>query len=87
MIVFKDKGYEARSDKPNEDWTNQALYILPDNSEIAKKIKQYYPNYDFVVNGKGELIDVVEILVENPPEPPSIEDRMVAVEETLLMIL
>lgn len=40
MIIFADKGFQTRSDKPNEDWTNgEALYVVPDKSDIAKNTK------------------------------------------------
>ena len=59
MIIFADKGFQTRSDKPNEDWTNgEALYVVPDKSDIAKKIQKMYPWYNFVLNNLGELVDV-----------------------------
>lgn len=68
MIVFENKGFETRSDKPDTDWTGAALYIIPDNSDLAQKIQTLYPYYDFVTDSHGDLIDVEPI--EHPPEPP-----------------
>ena len=67
MIIYKDKGFETRSDMPNGDWTGEASYIVPDGSELANKIVAFYPYYDFVLDSNGQLIDVVE--TERPEEP------------------
>ncbi len=64
MIIFKDKGFQTRSDKPNEDWTGEALYVIADGTELANKIQRLYPHYDFVLEDGG-LVDVVE--TEKPP--------------------
>jgi hypothetical protein len=62
MIVNKlNKGFQTRSDMPNSNWLNDEWYVIPDNSELANKIMQLYPRYDFVLNDNNELIDVVEI--------------------------
>lgn len=83
MIVYENKGFETRSDKPDEDWTGEALYVVPDGSELAEKIVQLYPYYEFVVQD-GALIDVTE--TERPPEPepePTVEERLSLVEELM----
>lgn len=68
MIVYKDKNYETRDDKPNENWTdNDDVFVVDDNSELAQRIINAYPYYDFVVEN-GELVDIIEL--ERPPEPP-----------------
>lgn len=59
MIIFDNKSFQTRSDKPNDDWTGEALYIVDDNSNLAKKIIKFFPYYDFVRNADGELIDVI----------------------------
>lgn len=83
MIVYENKGYETRSDKPDEDWTGKARFVVPDGSELAGKIVQLYPYYEFVIQG-DVLIDVTE--TERPPEPepePTIEERLALVEEIM----
>ena len=73
MIIFKNKGYQTNSLFPNEDWTGKALYVIDDDSKIANKIKQLYPNYDFVVEN-GVLVDVIEVEceeIEETIQPPS----------------
>lgn len=63
MIVNKlNKSFQTRSDKPNSNWLNDNNYIvIPDGSELANKIMQYFPRYDFVLDENDKLIDVVEI--------------------------
>ncbi len=48
MLIDKEtKAYITRSDIPNGNWTgnNDKYYVVDDNSELAKKIIQYYPRY------------------------------------------
>lgn len=61
MIIFKDKNYITNSESPDTDWMGNADYVVPDGSELALKIRSLYPNYDFVLDDSGNLIDVVEI--------------------------
>lgn len=67
MIIFENKGFQTHSLYPNTDWTDKALYVVDDNSDIAKKIIQLYPNYDFVVEN-GVLVDVVAVECEETEE-------------------
>ncbi len=74
MIIFEDKGFQTHSLYPNTDWTDNANYVVDDNSELAKKIIQLYPNYDFVTDEQGNLIDVVQVECEKNKEieqPPT----------------
>lgn len=66
MIIYKiNKCFETRSDKPKENWTdNKNVYIVEDETELAKKIINAYPFYNFITNEQEELIDI-EIL-EDP---------------------
>ena len=62
MLVNKEnKGFQTRNDKPNSNWLGDEWYVIPDNSPLANKIIQYFPRYDFVLDGNDNLIDVVEI--------------------------
>ncbi|WP_206459473.1 hypothetical protein [Anaerovorax sp. IOR16] len=65
MIIFGNKGYQTRSDKPNEDWTDEALYVVEDGTELANKIMRLYPYYDFVLENE-ELVDIIEIESPHP---------------------
>ena len=44
---------------PDTDWVGDADYVVPDNSELAEKVKEYFPYYDFVLDG-DTLVDVVK---------------------------
>jgi hypothetical protein len=59
MIINKQtKGYQTRSDKPNENWLDESYYLVEDGSELARKIEANYPYFD-IVDKNGQLIDVV----------------------------
>lgn len=63
MIVNKlNKSFQTRSDKPNSNWLNDDNYIvIPDGSELANKIMQYFPRYDFVLDENENVVDVVQV--------------------------
>lgn len=80
MIVFKNKGFQTNSLYLDTDWTDTADYVIEDGTELAEKIINLYPYYDFVLDNQGNLVDVTA--TERPPEPqptPS-EQREVAYE-------
>lgn len=77
MLLYKNKGYVTNSEHPNDDWTGNADYVVPDGSELAEKIKGLYPYFDFVFDEKGQLTGVTP--TERPPEPepePTIEEKL-----------
>lgn len=63
MIVNKlNKAFQTRSDASNFNWLkSKNWYVVNDNSELAKKIQQLYPRYEFILDEKGDLIDVEPI--------------------------
>lgn len=61
MVVYKDKHFKMRSDRPDDDFVGNADYVIPDGSELAEKIKGAYPYFEFVFDDDGNLIDVTEI--------------------------
>ena len=60
MVLYKNKHFITRSDAPDTDFMGDADYVVPDDSEIAEKIKTLYPNFDFVFDDDGNIADVVE---------------------------
>ena len=60
MILYADKHFITRSDHPNDDWMGNADWVIPDGSELAEKIIALYPNFDFVFDDEGNIIDVAE---------------------------
>ena len=60
MIVYKNKQFTQIGLYPDTDWTGNADWVIPDDSEIAEKIKTLYPNFDFVLGDDGNIADVVE---------------------------
>ena len=81
MILYNNKHFATRSDRPNDDWIGNADYVIPDGSELAEKILRLYPNFEIVTDRGGDLIDVSEtepapIL----PAPPTDHERLEALE-------
>ena len=60
MIVYKDKRFAKRQSYPDTDWIGNGDWVIPDDSELAKKIIGLYPNFDFVFGEDGEISDVIE---------------------------
>ena len=60
MIVYKDKHFITNSDHPEDDWIGNADWVIPDDSELAQKIKRAYPNFNFVFDDNGNISDVIE---------------------------
>lgn len=60
MVLYKNKHFITRSDAPDTDFIGDADYVVPDDSEIAEKIKTLYPNFEFVLDDDGNISDVVE---------------------------
>ena len=61
MVVYKDKHFKMRSDRPDDDFIGNADYVVLDGSELAQKIMEFYPYFEFVFDDDGNLIDVTEI--------------------------
>ena len=86
MIVYKDKRFISNSEYPDTDWVGDADFVIPDGSDLAEKIKQAYPYFEFVFDGEN-LVDVEE--TERPPVPPAItqEQRLTAAENAIEEII
>ena len=82
MIVYKDKHFITNSDHPEDDWIGNADWVIPDDSELAEKIKELYPNFEFVFNENGQPVDVTETEpVPKPPAPPTNAELAAAIAE------
>ena len=69
------KGFETRSDKPNENWTGDDKWqVIPDGSELANKIIENYPFFD-IVKENGQVVDITptERMVSEPTKEEKIE--------------
>ena len=91
MIVYKNKRFMQIGLYPDTDWVGDADYVVPDDSELAEKIKTLYPNFDFVFDDDGNIADVTA--TESAEKLPEItlEQRVTAtenaVEELISMIM
>ena len=82
MILYKDKNFITNSEHPNDDWVGNADYVIPDDSELAEKIKRAYPYFEFVFDGDGNIVDVEETERPSaPPEPPTNAELAAAIAE------
>ena len=84
MIVYKNKRFMQIGLFPNTDWVGDADYVVPDNSEIAEKIKTLYPNFEFVFDDDGNIADVTAtepVPAETVPEPPTNAELAAAIAE------
>ena len=61
MILYNNKHFAARSDRPNDDWVGNADHVIPDGSELAEKILRLYPNFEIITDDGGNIVDVVKI--------------------------
>ena len=90
MIVYKNKRFMQIGLFPDTDWVGDADYVVPDNSEIAEKIKTLYPNFEFVFDDDGNIADVTAtepVPVETVPEPPTNAELAAAIAELAGVIM
>ena len=82
MIIYNDKHFITNSDHPEDDWIGNADWVIPDDSELAEKIKELYPNFEFVFDENGQPVDVTETEPEpKPPAPPTNAELASAIAE------
>ena len=91
MIVYKNKRFYGNSDHPEDDWIGNADWVIPDDSELAEKIKTLYPNFDFVFDDDGNIADVTATEPAEKLPEITLEQRVTAtenaVEELISMIM
>lgn len=84
IIDKKTKRFQTRSDKPNSFWLTDKnendFYIIDDNSELAKKIKENYPNINFILDEKEQLVNV-EIDTVSKQNRQNIKDFQIQIRE------
>ena len=86
MVVFRNKQFVKCEEFPDTDFTGNADWVLDDNdekdAEIEEKIISLYPNFEFVLDGDGNISDVVETEPEPvPPAPPTNAELAAAIAE------
>ena len=75
IFVKATNHFETRSDKPNENWTdNLELQVIPDGSELANKIIENYPFFEPVLDKNGLCRDKKKKRKSAIPLPP--EDQI-----------
>lgn len=92
MIINKTtKGVIERNDKPNENWTgnDEKYYLVDSNSDLAQKIRENAPYFEYVLNESGELVDITPTERPEPPieeEEPTIEDMLLEMDYRLTCV-
>ena len=82
MILYKDKNFITNSEHPNDDWVGNDDWVIPDDSDLAEKIKGLYPNFEFVFDDNGQPVDVTETEpAPVPPAPPTNAELAAAIAE------
>ena len=82
MIVYKNKQFTQIGLYPDTDWTGNADWVIPDESELADKIIALYPNFDFVLDDNGNIVDVTETEPAlKPPTHPTNAELAAAIAE------
>ena len=88
FFLYKDKQFITNSEHPNDDWIGNADWVIPDGSELAKKIIRLYPNFEFVLDDDGNISDVVETEpAPVPPAPPTNAELAAAIAELAGVIM
>lgn len=92
MIIYTENGVktcECRSDKPSQDWTGRAEYVIDEtkeeNAALIEKAKKYAPYFEVITNSNGEIHDIVKtaekpILPKEEPENVSVEEKIAQLE-------
>lgn len=60
MVIYKDLRWVSNSDYPDTDFQGDADYVVSDGSELAFKMKMYYPHVKLVTDENENLIDIIE---------------------------
>lgn len=90
MIIYQNPlSVLTRSDKPNENWTNDDVLVVDDHSELGQKILMNQPFFELVLGENGELIDITPIEKQDGPQQsgPTLEERLEAAENMLLAMM
>ena len=91
MVLYNDGNFVTNSAYPDTDFMGDADYVVPDDSELAEKIKTLYPNFDFVFDDDGNIADVTATEPAEKLPEITLEQRVTAtenaVEELISMIM
>jgi len=89
MIIYPDNTIETQSHRPNENWTGRTdVVFVDDASELATRIEQSAPYFSRILDGDGNLIDIVPTeRPPKPPEPPSDLDTIKEIQSQVVFAL
>ena len=75
IINKKTLSILTRSDKPNENWTDEDCYIIEDGTKLSNKILNNYPNIEYIFE-HGEIKDVTILEPKEIEQPVSEIERL-----------
>lgn len=82
IIDIETKKFQTRSDMPNTNWTKNNTYkVIDDNSYIAKKIIDFYPNFNFIFDNNNKIIDVEYVEPIPTIYEPTFEEKQIAIND------
>lgn len=83
MVVAKNKSGWSPEEHTVE-WAEENGYYIINDTEISEKIKSYFPNFDFIFDENGNIIDVLTGNEEDSekPEPVyvNLQQRIIELE-------
>lgn len=68
MVVAKDKSGWSPEEQTIE-WAEENGYYIINDPEIAEKIKSAFPNFDFIFDENGNIIDISTDNAEDAEKP------------------
>ncbi|MCO5387784.1 MAG: hypothetical protein NHB14_20675 [Desulfosporosinus sp.] len=80
IIHIATKSVETRLDDPSNNFGGYAnVFVVDDFSNLGKKVLEYAPHFEYVLNSDGALIDVTP--TEKPPTEPGVKSETTLLQE------
>ena len=84
MVIYKNGTIISNSAFPNTDFCGDADFVIPDDSELAKKISAIKSNVRLIFDDNGQPVDAVETDPIPLPVTLTDHDRLVALEQAFM---
>ena len=87
MVIYKNGTIISNSAFPDTDFCGDADFVIPDNSDLAKKISAIRSDVRLIFDDNGQPVDVAGIDPIPLPVIPTDHDRLVALEQAFMEIV
>lgn len=85
MVIYKNGTIISNSAFPDTDFCGNADFVIPDDSDLAKKISAIRSDVRLIFDDDGQPVDVAEIdPIPLPPAIPTDHDRLEALEQAFM---